>query len=82
MERKVHLRRICLDFWVFGDKLNLGLGFKDLGKYFQGAEDFSFREMGRSMHYFQGSREHRPPLGLVYITIYDKVVSFVDNKVI
>ena len=30
-------------------------------KYFQGAEEFSFRDLGRSMHYFQGSREHRPP---------------------
>ena len=30
-------------------------------KYFQGAEEFSFRTLGRSMHYFQGSREHRPP---------------------
>ena len=28
-------------------------------KYFQGAEQFSFRDLGRSMHYFQGSREHR-----------------------
>ena len=28
--------------------------------YFQGAEEFSFRDLGRSMHYFQGSREHRP----------------------
>ena len=26
-------------------------------KYFQGAEVLSFREFGRSMHYFQGSRE-------------------------
>ena len=30
-------------------------------KYFQGAEEFSFRDLGRSMHYFQGSREQRPP---------------------
>ena len=22
---------------------------------------FSFRDLGKSMHYFQGSREHRPP---------------------
>ena len=32
-------------------------------KYFQGAEEIIFRELGRSMHYFQGSREHRPPGG-------------------
>ena len=40
--------------------------FKDLGskgKYCQGAKALSFRELGRSMHYFQGSREHRTPLG-------------------
>ena len=30
-------------------------------KYFQGDEEFSFRDLGRSMQYFQGSREHRPP---------------------
>ena len=28
-------------------------------KYFPGAEEFSFRDL-RSMHYFQGAREHRP----------------------
>ena len=32
-------------------------------KKFQGAKVLSFRELGRSMHYFQGSREHRPPWG-------------------
>ena len=32
-------------------------------KHFQGAEEFSLRDLGRSMHYFKGSREHRPPLG-------------------
>ena len=36
-------------------------------KYFQGAEVLSFRELGRSMHYFQGSREPRPPWGLILI---------------
>ena len=30
-------------------------------KYFQGVEEFSFKDLWRSMHYFQGSREHRPP---------------------
>ena len=33
------------------------------GKYFKGAEKIVFRDLGRSMHYFQGSREHRPPWG-------------------
>ena len=32
-------------------------------KYFQGAEVLSSRDFGRSMHYFQGSREHRPHWG-------------------
>ena len=31
-------------------------------KYFQGAEDF-FRDLRRSMHYFEGARVHRPPWG-------------------
>ena len=30
--------------------------------YFQGAQYF-FRDLGRSMHNFQGPREHRPPRG-------------------
>ena len=32
-------------------------------KYFYGAEEIIFRDLGRSMHYFQGSMEHRPPPG-------------------
>ena len=38
----------------------------DLGseaKFFKGYKDIICRETGRSMHYFQGSREHRPPWG-------------------
>ena len=27
----------------------------------EGAEEFSFRDLGRSMHYCQGSRKDRPP---------------------
>ena len=52
---------IFLGIWGEAE-LILGIwGAKE--KYFQGAEVLSFRELGRSMHYFQGSREHRPPLG-------------------
>ena len=29
-------------------------------KYFQRAGEFSFRDLGRSMQYFQGPREHIP----------------------
>ena len=60
---KYILGRIDLYFWGFGKKLNY---FRDLGsegKYFYGDEDIICRETGRSMHYFQGSREHRSPLG-------------------
>ena len=49
---------IFLGIWGEAE-LILGIwGAKE--KYFQGAEVLSFRELGRSMHYFQGSREHRP----------------------
>ena len=52
-------RLIFLGIWGEAE-LILGIwGAKE--KYFQGAEVLSFRELGRSMHYFQGSREHRPP---------------------
>ena len=40
------------------------INFRDLWnktKYYQGAEDFFFRDLGKSMHYFKGAREHRPP---------------------
>ena len=62
-KEKYILGRISLYFWGYGGSW---LYFKDLeskGKYFQGAEEFSFRDLGRSMHYFQGWREHRLPLG-------------------
>ena len=56
-------RELAYIFGNFGRSLiNLkNLGSK--GKYFQGAEEFSFRDLGRSMRYFQGSREHRSPWG-------------------
>ena len=33
----------------------------------EGTEEFSFRDLGRSKHYFQGSREHRHPPGASYM---------------
>ena len=51
-------------FWgIWGEAeliLRIG-GAKE--NYFQGAEVLSFRDLGRSLHYFQGSRELRPPPG-------------------
>ena len=52
--------------YILGDLGRSWINLKDLGSkenYFQGAEVLSFRDLGRSMHYFQKSREHRPPLG-------------------
>ena len=59
--------RIGLYFWGFGGEAELFLRIWGAKKnYFQGAEVLSFRDLGRSMHYFQGSREHRPPwVGLI-----------------
>ena len=65
MERKIRFRENWLIFWgILGEgELILRIwGAKE--RYFQGAEEFSFMDLGRSMHYFQGSREHRPPGGL------------------
>ena len=62
MERIIHLGIIGLYLWGFWGEPELILriwGAKE--KYFQGAEEFSFWDFGRSVHYFQGSREHRPP---------------------
>ena len=64
MERKIHLRENWFRYLEIWGEVELILriwGAKE--KYFQGAEEFSFRDLGRSMHYFQGSREHRPPGG-------------------
>ena len=61
--KKKHFRENRLYFGGFGEMLH-SFYFKDfgsIGKMFQGTEEFSFRDMGRSTHYFEGSREHRPP---------------------
>ena len=33
-------------------------------KILSGSRGFFFKDLGRSMHYFKGAREHRPPGGL------------------
>ena len=50
------------------------------GKSFQRAEEFSFRDLGRSMHYFQGSREHRPPPGGLTFIRESEVCPFVNSQ--
>ena len=40
------------------------LGKAELILRFWGAKERELRNFGRSVHYFQGSREHRPPGGL------------------
>ena len=65
MERKIHFREnwlIFLGIWGEAELILRIWGAKE--KYFQGAEEFSFMESVRSMHYFQGSRGHIPPWGL------------------
>ena len=62
MERKIHFRENWLIFWGIWGEAELILriwGAKE--NFFQGAEEFSFRDLGRSMNYFQGSRKQRPP---------------------
>ena len=62
MEMKIHFRENWLIFygiWGEAELILRILGAKE--EYFQGAEKFSFRDSGKSMHYFQRSREHRPP---------------------
>ena len=62
MERKIHLRENWLIFWgILGEAELILRIWGAKVKYFQGAEEFSFRDLGISMHYFLGSREHRPP---------------------
>ena len=62
MERKIHFREnwlIFLGIWGEAELILRIWGAKE--KYFQGNEAFSFRDLGRSLHYFQGSRGPRPP---------------------
>ena len=64
MERKTHFKENWPIFWGIWGEVELiikGWGAKE--KYFQGAEEFLSGIRGRSMHYFQRSREHRPPQG-------------------
>ena len=64
MERTLYFRKNWLIFWGIWGEAELILriwGAKE--KYFQGAEVLSFRDLERLMHYFHGSREHRPHLG-------------------
>ena len=70
MERQIHFREKWLIFLGIWGEAGLILriwGAKE--NYFQGAEEFYFKDLGRSMHYFQGSREHRPLLGASLITL-------------
>ena len=61
MERKIHFRENWLIFWgIWGEAELISRILEAKEKYFQGAEEFSFRDLGRSMHYFQRSWEHRP----------------------
>ena len=65
MERKIHFKEnwlIFLGMWGEAELILRIWGAKE--KYFQEVEEFYFKDLGRSMHYFQGSREQRPPGGL------------------
>ena len=64
---KIHFKENQLIFFRVLGEVELILriwGAKE--KYCQGAEEFSFMDLGRSVHYFQGSREHIPPGGSSY----------------
>ena len=54
MERKIHFREnwlIFLRIWGEAELILRIWGAKE--NYFQGAEEFSFSDLGRSMHYLQ-----------------------------
>ena len=66
MSRKIHIRENWLIFLgIWGEAELILKIWRAKDKYFYGAEVFSFSDLRRSMHYFQGSREHRPPGGLL-----------------
>ena len=50
--RKIILGIIDLYFWGFGGEAEFSTISGAKAKYFQGAGEFSLRDLGRSMHYF------------------------------
>ena len=69
--------------YIFGDWGEAELILRIWGakeKYFQGADKFSFRDLGRSMHNFQGSREHIPPGGLTVGIKFDLISNLTAAK--
>ena len=62
MKRKIHFRENWLIFLgIWGEAELILRSWRAKEKYFQGAEEFSFMDLGRSMHYCQGSMEHITP---------------------
>ena len=54
MERKLQFRYNWLIFWWIWGEAELILRIWGANeKYFQGAEKFYFKDLGKSMHYFQ-----------------------------
>ena len=82
MKRKIHFRKnwlIILGIWGAAELILRIWVAKE--KYFQGTEEFSFMDLGRSVHYFPGLREHRPPppSGGLHITIINMHVMYHQN---
>ena len=75
--RKENTGRIDLNFLGFGEKLTYFRALGSKGKILLGDEEITFRDLGRSKHYFQGSRENRTPWGLIIylISILSKIVN-------
>ena len=62
MERKIHFWENWLIFLgTWGESELILRIWGAMEKYFQGAEEFSVRDFGRSMHYFQGRGNTDPP---------------------
>ena len=76
-KEKYILGRIWLIFLGFGETLNYFRALGSKGKLLLGDEEIIFRDLGRSNHYFQGSRENRTPWGLIsyLISILSKIVN-------
>ena len=62
-ERKIHFRENWLIFCGIWGEAVLILGICEARQNTFRKLRFFFRDLGRSMHYFKGAREHRLPLG-------------------
>ena len=68
MERKLFRKNWLILWGNWGEAELFLVILRAKAKYFLGAEKIFIRDLGRSMQYYQESREHRPPWDLTHMS--------------